>query len=242
MRAARLDAIDWQILQALQEDGRITNIELSQRIGISAPPCLRRVRALEEAVLILQRLLFSMERTAMRPKGYGSTLAFAAMLFGGVSMAAGIAPAQNQPIAGRLKCDVSGGVSFIVGSSRQLDCIFMPNNQPPEYYIGDIKRFGIDVGYERKGVIVWDVISPALKKGPGALSGTYSGVSADASLGAGLEANVLVGDNKIVLNPVSVGAELGINVAAGIGEIDLTYQDGSPPPDLRDTMPMEPAS
>jgi DNA-binding Lrp family transcriptional regulator len=46
---ARLDAIDLKILRELQDDGRITNVELARRVGISAPPCLRRVRALEEA-------------------------------------------------------------------------------------------------------------------------------------------------------------------------------------------------
>ena len=46
---ARLDAIDRKILKELQDDGRITNVELARRVGISAPPCLRRVRALEEA-------------------------------------------------------------------------------------------------------------------------------------------------------------------------------------------------
>jgi DNA-binding Lrp family transcriptional regulator len=46
---ARLDAIDWKILAALQEDGRMTNVDLARRVGISPPPCLRRVRALEEA-------------------------------------------------------------------------------------------------------------------------------------------------------------------------------------------------
>ena len=46
---ARLDAIDWKILSELQDDGRMTNVELARRVGISAPPCLRRVRALEEA-------------------------------------------------------------------------------------------------------------------------------------------------------------------------------------------------
>src|SRR4051794_31692159 len=45
----RLDAIDRKILQELQADGSITNVELSRRVGVSAPPCLRRVRALEEA-------------------------------------------------------------------------------------------------------------------------------------------------------------------------------------------------
>src|SRR5690242_7835538 len=44
-----LDAIDWKILAELQADGRITNVELARRVGISPPPCLRRVRALEEA-------------------------------------------------------------------------------------------------------------------------------------------------------------------------------------------------
>ena len=49
---ARLDAIDWKILRELQGDGRMTNVELASRVGISAPPCLRRVRALEEAGVI----------------------------------------------------------------------------------------------------------------------------------------------------------------------------------------------
>jgi DNA-binding Lrp family transcriptional regulator len=49
---AELDAIDWRILKELQDDGRITNVELARRVGISAPPSLRRVRALEEAGFI----------------------------------------------------------------------------------------------------------------------------------------------------------------------------------------------
>ncbi|MEJ1160679.1 Lrp/AsnC family transcriptional regulator [Prosthecomicrobium sp. N25] len=48
----RLDDIDWHILRELQSDGRMTNVELARRVGISAPPCLRRVRALEEAGII----------------------------------------------------------------------------------------------------------------------------------------------------------------------------------------------
>ena len=47
-----LDAIDRRILASLQEDGRMTNVDLSKRAGISAPPCLRRVRALEDAGVI----------------------------------------------------------------------------------------------------------------------------------------------------------------------------------------------
>ena len=49
---AELDAIDWKILRELQDDGRMTNVELSRRVGISAPPCLRRVKRLEDAGII----------------------------------------------------------------------------------------------------------------------------------------------------------------------------------------------
>ena len=52
MPALKLDSIDRHILAELQADGRMTNVELSRRVGISAPPCLRRVRALEEAGLV----------------------------------------------------------------------------------------------------------------------------------------------------------------------------------------------
>ena len=52
MASVELDAIDLKILRELQRDGRMTNVELADRVGISAPPCLRRVRKLEEAGII----------------------------------------------------------------------------------------------------------------------------------------------------------------------------------------------
>lgn len=53
MSNGKIDAIDRHILAELQADGRMTNVELSRRVGISAPPCLRRVRGLEEEGYIL---------------------------------------------------------------------------------------------------------------------------------------------------------------------------------------------
>lgn len=49
MHQIKLDNIDLKILQILQEEGRITNVKLAERVGITAPPCLRRVKALEDA-------------------------------------------------------------------------------------------------------------------------------------------------------------------------------------------------
>ena len=51
-KSLTLDAVDWRILRELQGDGRVTNVELARRAGISPPPCLRRVRALEKAGVI----------------------------------------------------------------------------------------------------------------------------------------------------------------------------------------------
>ena len=47
------DSIDRQILGLLQEDGRMTNVDLAERVGLTAPPCLRRVRSLEESGALL---------------------------------------------------------------------------------------------------------------------------------------------------------------------------------------------
>ena len=49
MRRCQLDVTDWKILRELQRNGRITNVELAGRVGLSPPPCLRRVQALEKA-------------------------------------------------------------------------------------------------------------------------------------------------------------------------------------------------
>ncbi len=52
MNSAKYDQIDIHILRELQDDGRMTNVELAQRVGLTAPPCLRRVRSLEESGVI----------------------------------------------------------------------------------------------------------------------------------------------------------------------------------------------
>ena len=141
------------------------------------------------------------------------------------------------PPGGQLKCDVEGGVSFFVGSSRRLDCVFTPTDSPPEFYKGSINRIGVDIGFQSAGVIVWAVLSPGLTLGPGSLSGNYVGASAAVVAGVGAGANALVGGNKVVLNPLSVSGEVGINVAGGIADIDLVYVVG-PPPMIRERLPI----
>jgi hypothetical protein len=133
------------------------------------------------------------------------------------------AVAQTPP-SGQLKCHVEGGMSFIVGSSRQVDCIYTPSGGGErEPYQGSINKIGIDIGWEKGGTLLWAVLSPALTKGPGALSGNYIGATAEVAAGVGAGANALVGGNKVVLNPISVTGDVGINLAAGIADLDLNY-------------------
>ncbi len=70
----RLDSIDWAILKELQADGSITNVELARRVGLSAPPCLRRVRALETAGIIKSY------RALLDPKALGYEIVCFAMV------------------------------------------------------------------------------------------------------------------------------------------------------------------
>ena len=70
----RLDSIDWAILKELQADGSITNVELARRVGLSAPPCLRRVRALEKAGIITGY------RAMLDPKALGFEIVCFAMV------------------------------------------------------------------------------------------------------------------------------------------------------------------
>ncbi len=126
--------------------------------------------------------------------------------------------------AGYLKCDVEGNVSFIFGSSRDMVCTYTPEvGKRADRYSGEVKKFGVDIGYQEAGVILWGVIAPAADVGPGALAGDYGGVSADVAAGYGVGANALLGGSSksIVLQPLSVEGIKGINIAAGIGILSL---------------------
>ncbi|MFN4142551.1 DUF992 domain-containing protein [Aestuariivirga sp.] len=123
---------------------------------------------------------------------------------------------------GVLSCDVSGGVGMIIGSSRSVDCVFEGTVGQRERYVGSIGRFGLDVGVTGKAVMAWAVFAPG-KINRGALAGRYAGASAEASVALGLGANVLIGgsDKSIALQPLSVQAQTGLNIAAGVASLRL---------------------
>jgi hypothetical protein len=125
--------------------------------------------------------------------------------------------------AGQLSCQAAGGRGFIFGSSKELDCLFARTDGVAEHYHGSIQKFGVDIGFTKEAHVVWLVFAPGAI-GRGALAGGYGGVSASVAAGLGLGANVLVGgdDRQVTLQPVSVEGSVGLNVAAGIGEVVLS--------------------
>jgi len=132
------------------------------------------------------------------------------------------AQAQNRTRAGVLTCSVSGGIGLIIGSQKSTVCTFNPRRGRNERYVGFIRRFGLDVGVTRRGVLAWAVFSGG-SVAPGSLAGSYVGGAAEATVGAGLGANVLVGgsNRSIALQPVSVSGQTGLNFALGVGDLEL---------------------
>src|SRR5512147_1652042 len=129
----------------------------------------------------------------------------------------------NRTKVGTLSCDISGGIGLIITSKKDLTCMFTPSQPGPrEVYVGSITKFGLDLGATAGGEMVWAVYAPTTHKF-GALAGNYGGATAEATVGAGLGANVLVGgsDRTVALQPVSVQGQAGLNVAAGVAELRL---------------------
>jgi hypothetical protein len=158
--------------------------------------------------------------------------AFLATLSGAAAGIAALAavvtlPANAQPNrvqVGQLACSISAGVGLIVGSQRNVSCNFLPDGGPPEAYTGTITKIGLDVGFTTGGAMVWGVFT-GTNRYAGMLSGTYVGAQAEATIAAGLGANALVGgsNRSVALQPLSVQGQTGLNVAAGVGALELHY-------------------
>jgi hypothetical protein len=132
------------------------------------------------------------------------------------------AQAQTRVEVGVLTCTARGSKGFIFGSSRELRCRFVRQGRD-ELYHGTIDKFGVDIGSTKQAVISWAVLAPTANLAPRSLNGTYSGVSGEVTVGVGVGANALIGGSQrsIVLQPLSVQAQEGLNIAAGVASLRL---------------------
>ena len=107
--------------------------------------------------------------------------------------------------------------------STSLECVFQSEGRRPEPYIATVRRFGLDLGVTEQTRLDLGGECADQPVGRGDLAGNYGGVGANASVGVGVGGNFLVGGpaNSYALQPISVQGQTGLNVAAGVADIEL---------------------
>jgi hypothetical protein len=147
-------------------------------------------------------------------------------LFFALAAMAGPGAADNKIKSGILECDVSAGVGLIFREKQTMNCKFTPlGGGPIDHYTGSIDEVGLSIGATEGGILVWSVLAAQQGVPMGALAGTYRGISADASVGVGLGENILMGGSgsAFMLQPSSYEGQIGLNVAAGVTTVTLTW-------------------
>ena len=153
-------------------------------------------------------------------------IALIAAALGASLMAAAPAHAAGVKV-GTLTCDVEAGWGYVLGSQKDLNCVFKSaTNGTIAKYTGDITKLGVDVGYTTAGVMVWGVIAPSKDMQADALEGTYAGATAGATAVIGGNLNVLIGglDKSITLQPISVEGNSGVSVTVALGAMQLRHE------------------
>ena len=155
---------------------------------------------------------------------FRTVFAAAAVMVAALMVLAGAVGAQPSRIElGTLTCSMSSSIGLIVGSQKNVNCIFRGRpGEPEEAYTGTMTTIGLDIGITTGGVIVWTVFADT-NRVAGMLAGKYAGATAEVSVAAGLGANVLVGGSHrtVALQPLSLQGQVGLDIAAGVGELDL---------------------
>ncbi|WP_157982056.1 DUF992 domain-containing protein [Oceanicella sp. SM1341] len=126
---------------------------------------------------------------------------------------------------GVLTCDLTGKSNIVVLSNSQYVCTLDGKDDAwDQVYVGDIDKIGIDLNAVSQQTIKWGVLTTSGEYNPQMMEGTYVGASADAALGLGAGAKVLVGGSgdAISLQPLSVSGQEGIGIAAGLERMTLT--------------------
>ena len=129
-------------------------------------------------------------------------------------------------VSGTLTCDSKGGIGQFVSSSKELNCEFIPisGHSINDHYVGRIENYGLDLGVTGRTKMTWWVLSTSPNAhSNGSLAGNYGGVGSSISLAAGAGSQLLgFGPaNGLTLQPLSVDAHEGLNLALGVSKMSL---------------------
>lgn len=149
----------------------------------------------------------------------------ASVILAGTLLLATGAAAQTTATAGTLTCTGGAGVGLILGSQKSYDCEFKsPSGVSRGSYTATVTKVGLDIGVTGNSVMVWTVLAAqGASVDRKSLAGNYAGAAADASIGIGGGAKALVGGTgqSIILQPLSVQGQTGLNVAVGVAGMTL---------------------
>lgn len=139
------------------------------------------------------------------------------------------APAHAAGVkVGTLTCDVEAGWGYVLGSQKDLACVFKSaTNGTVAKYTGDVTKLGIDIGYTNAGVLIWTVVAPSKDMQADALEGAYGGATPARRLlfwwqyqPAGRRPST----SSITLQPLSVEGNSGVSITAAVGAMQLRHE------------------
>ncbi|ABS67975.1 protein of unknown function DUF992 [Xanthobacter versatilis] len=150
-----------------------------------------------------------------------------------VAISAGALAGATMPqvSAGLLECRGEFATAYGFGSTRKVRCEFRPSVGMNHYYAGTLDRVGLDFGVSDQASMLWAVLATSPQVDPGALAGTYVGLSTGFSLGPGFSANMLASQDatrQVTLQPISVSSDSGLSVS--ITGATLTLAPSGPIP------------
>jgi hypothetical protein len=132
--------------------------------------------------------------------------------------------ANSRIYIGSLTCNVAGGTGYVLGSRKQMECVFLAKDGVRSAeYTGTINKFGVDIGYTKAIHTIWRVYSLGSDRGPGDLSGTYVGEQGTVAAGAQAGGNWLYGGLNAEIGMVASGVvqNAGYNLATGVADMSL---------------------
>ncbi|MGC2780421.1 MAG: DUF992 domain-containing protein [Bradyrhizobium sp.] len=131
---------------------------------------------------------------------------------------------QGRPMrAGVLECEGRRTSGKLVMSQARLRCVFRSQGREPERYVAKVRRYGLDLGLTDETRMAWAVNAPVNDFGRSELRGRYGGLAANAAALFGFGGSFLVrgSDRSAALQPISFQGQTGLNLAAGITEVEL---------------------
>jgi hypothetical protein len=141
-----------------------------------------------------------------------------------VLSASATARAQELVRVGGLTCDAGPRAGLVLGSRRDVQCVFLASGTGQQYsYSGKLRRIGLDIGVTRGGTLFWGIFARNSQIRRATLTGDYVGASGNVAVGLGLGAKVLIGGSNrtIILQPLSFEGQIGLNLALGVTRLTL---------------------